>query len=268
MIVLIIIFLCVSSSALYLYLHKKTHISLSCLYKDNLLNIVLTAIIVWLLYGKVTFFWLFLSIFVAVPTLCIILTIIRFYRVPLYKPIISDEHIISPADGNVIYIKRLDRGTVPIAVKNGVTATLNEFVNTNLLDSPCWLVGINMTPFDIHKNCAPISGTILLNHHTDGEFLSLKHPDALRRNERNSIIIENSKGRVGVVQTASHLVRRIVTYKQSGDFIKQGDWFGMIKFGSQVDLIIPACCDILIHEKQQVYVGKTAIAIWNHECLD
>ena len=147
-----------------------------------------------------------------------------------------------------------------MSVKNGVTAKLDEFLNTGIMDYPCWIIGINMTPFDVHKNCAPLDGEIILNKHYDGDFLSLKNENALIRNERNTIILDTKIGKIGVVQTASRLVRRIVTYKKEGESLSKGEWFGMIKFGSQVDLILPATCKINVQIKEQVYAKKTIIS--------
>lgn len=250
------------STLLYLYLHKKTHISLHYLYKDNVVNILLSACLLYLLCRLFDFPWYIgiAGMIVIVPAICILLTVIRFYRVPLRRTNTTPNGIVSPADGNIIYINKVEAGETPISVKNGVSATLSEFANTGMLDYPCWLIGINMTPFDVHKNCAPIDGKIILNKHFDGEFLSLKHQEALVRNERNTIVIASKVGKVGVVQTASRLVRRIVTYKAEGDSLMKGEWFGMIKFGSQVDLIIPATCKVNVSLKQQVYAKKTIIA--------
>ena len=262
MILLCFIIVTIESTLLYYYLHRKTHISLSYLYKDNLVVIVVVVALDLLLEKMFTFYWLIALSVAAVPVVCILLTLVRFYRVPMRKVTSSEDSIVSPADGNIIYIKKLPSGEVPMTVKNGISATLNEFADTKLLDSPCWLIGINMTPFDVHKNAAPVEGIIVLNHHVNGEFLSLKHPEALARNERNSIIIENPRGNIGLVQTASKRVRRIVSYKKQGDVVGRGDWFGMIRFGSQVDLVIPETCHVVVNEKQQVYAKKTVIATW------
>lgn len=261
---IIIIAIVVYSTLLYCYLHKKTHISLNYLYKDNLLNIVVScSLILQIILQEWATPWLILlSIFVSIPAICILLTMLRFYRIPFRKTNMNSDGIVSPADGNIIYIKRIDSGVIPISVKNGRKATLNEFTNTGILDYPCWLIGINMTPFDVHKNCAPVSGNLILNEHFNGEFLSLKHDEALARNERNTIVIDHPNGKVGVVQTASRRVRRIVTYKSVGDQLSKGEWFGMIKFGSQVDLIIPASCKVNVILEEQVYAKKTLIAEW------
>lgn len=256
------ILIAVYSTLLYLYLHKKTHINLSYLYKDNVVNIILSALACYWLQKLLDpgAFLCLVSIIIMVPAICVLLTLLRFYRVPFRKTNTTPGGIVSPADGNVIYIKKVEAGEIPVAIKNGVTAKLSEFANTGILEFPCWLIGINMTPFDVHKNCAPIEGKIILNKHFDGEFLSLKHQEALVRNERNTIVIDSKIGKVGVVQTASRLVRRIVTYKKEGMQLDKGEWFGMIKFGSQVDLIIPANCEVLVSLKQQVYAKKTLIA--------
>ena len=105
-----------------------------------------------------------------------------------------------------------------------------------------------------------INGTVILNQHTKGVFLSLKTQDALTLNERNTIIIENDRLRVGVIQIASKGVRRIDSYVKSGAIVKKGDWLGMIRFGSQVDVILPYTADIKISLGQQVYAAKTVIA--------
>lgn len=257
------ILISVCSTLLYLYLHKKTHISIHYLYKDNVVNIVLSVLALKLLFHSGSwpwYVWAF-GILVTVSGLCVVLAMIRFYRVPLRKTNMTPKGIVSPADGNIIYVKKVEAGEIPISVKNGISAKLSEFANTGLLDYPCWLIGINMTPFDVHKNCAPIEGKIILNKHFDGEFLSLKHQEALIRNERNTIVLDSKIGKIGIVQTASRLVRRIVTYKSEGDTLVKGEWFGMIKFGSQVDLILPASCKVLVGLKDQVYAKKSLIAI-------
>jgi phosphatidylserine decarboxylase len=188
------------------------------------------------------------------------LTMIRFWRTPRRKISANENHIVSPADGNILYIKRIEKGEVPVAIKKGLEARLDEIAGTDILNFPGWLIGINMTPFDVHKNCAPIEGEIVLNKHINGQFLSLKHPSALISNERNTLVIKNDRFIVGVVQTASRLVRRIDSYVKEGDMIKKGEWFGMIRFGSQVDVILPAEISVNIKVGDQVYAGKTILA--------
>lgn len=256
----IVYFLIVAESfMMYVYLHHKTRISLKYLYKDNLVVIVLSCVFCSLLFREVTAVSLFFSL-ASVPLLGFLLTLLRFFRYPMRKIVTDEDAILSSADGNVIYIRRIEKGCVPMSEKNGVTASLDEFLSVPF-DTPCLIIGINMTPFDVHRNSAPVSGTVLVNRHTDGSFISLKDPDAVRRNERNTMIIDRGDIKVGVVQTASRLVRRIVTYKRAGDTVRQGEWFGMIKFGSQVDVVIPEDSEVKVHLKQQVYAGRTILAV-------
>ena len=251
------------STLWYLYLHKKTRISLKYLYLDNLAVIIpvgalsfflseifiINALIVFVINGVLVFAFSFTY------------TMIRFWRTPRRKVIAKNGEIVSPADGNIIYVKQLEKGEIPISIKKGLEAKIEEITQTDLLNQGGWLIGINMTPFDVHKNCAPVSGRIILNKHIRGGFLSLKNPKALIRNERNTIVIKTDKNEYfGVVQTASKLVRRIDSYVSVGQNIKKGDWFGMIRFGSQVDVIIPRKHFILVSVGQQVYAKSTIIA--------
>jgi len=253
----------VISSLTYIYLHKKTRISLKFLYIDNLIVVLFTFISFLIIKNLISQNFHFL-LFVICPILVLgfafSLTMIRFWRTPNRKIIAKDNELISPADGNVLYIKKIEKGEVPISIKNGLKANLVEITQTDILQTPCWLIGINMTPFDVHKNCAPIEGKIILNKHISGKFLSLKEPKAIIENERNTLVIRNEKMTIGVVQTASKLVRRIDSYVNVGDVIKKGHWFGMIRFGSQVDLIIPVSCKVHIKLGQQIFAKSTIIA--------
>ena len=186
---------------------------------------------------------------------------IRFWRTPKRKVKAKKNEIVSPADGNVLYIKKVESGETPISIKKGLKANLKEITTTDIGKSSSWLIGINMTPFDVHKNCTPIAGEVKLIKHIHGKFLSLKEPRALVENERVTIVLETKENeQIGIVQTASRLVRRIDTYVKEGDNLKQGAWYGMIRFGSQVDLIIPACYDIKVEVGHQIFAKSTIIA--------
>ena len=250
------------STLIYYYLHRKTRINLKFLYLDNLVVAGVAVGLLWLLSTLLTGnHWI---LYVICPPLLLGLafglTMIRFWRTPKRKIKASANEIVSPADGNVIYIKQVKASEVPISVKGKTISKLTELTKTNILDKPSWLIGINMTPFDVHKNCAPIDGKILLNQHFSGKFLSLKEHTALTENERHTYVIENSAIMVGIVQIASKLVRRIDSYVKSGANVHKGDWLGMIRFGSQVDVILPLECEIHVELGQQLYAGTSIIA--------
>jgi phosphatidylserine decarboxylase len=250
------------STALYAYLHKKTKISLKYLYIDNVAVIIPVALLaLWLNSLKLhPAILIVLVIPVLTPALAFAYTMIRFWRTPARKVKAGADEIISPADGNVIYIKKIEAGNVPVSVKNGHSFRLEELTKTDLLSTPCWLIGINMTPFDVHKNCSPIDGKIILTDHFNGKFLSLKEAAAVVENERNTYVIENEKLKIGVVQIASRLVKRIDVYIEQGQAVKRGDWLGMIRFGSQVDVILPINYTPTVKLGQQLYAATSVLA--------
>ena len=256
------------STLMYYYLHKKTGIRKKYMYDDNIV-VILSTIIISIAITKtiIPFEYLWHSLMITIALVGIIgfgITMIRFWRKPRRKVNRDPNKIVSPADGNIIYIKKIDKGELPISVKNKKISKLHELTKTELLKTPCWLVGINMTPFDVHRNCSPISGEITFQKHTPGSFLSLKSPESESENERNTFVIENDKLQVGVVQIASKLVRAISTYKKTGVQVEKGDWIGMIRFGSQVDVILPINYNINISLKEQIYAGKTILAEYNY----
>lgn len=261
---LLLLEIIVVSTGLYVFVHQKTHISLSYLYKDNVVNIALVAAIGYGLLQVLPEWAVAIGLPIVVGMCAVLLFVIRFYRKPFWRRgamQAKPNQIISSADGRIIYIKKIASGEIPVSVKNGRKATLTEIAQTGILDYPCWLIGIEMTPFDVHRNGAPVDGEIILNKHIDGEFRSLKDSEALAHNERNTMVFRMEDGtKVGIVQTASRMVRRIVTYKQEGEHVRKGDWIGMIKFGSQVDMIIPASSKVCVEVGQQVYVCETVVA--------
>jgi phosphatidylserine decarboxylase len=147
--------------------------------------------------------------------------------------------VLSAADGRVIYIKKIDAGQVPVSEKNGRQFSLDEFAGTKALGSSGYLVGTAMTYLDVHVNRAPVAGKVRLLKHIGGLFDSLKHPESIFQNERVSTVIETSGMTIGVVQIASRMVRNIVPLIREGEFVQQGQRIGKIRFGSQVDLILP-----------------------------
>lgn len=262
--ILLLIEIIAVSTGLYVFVHRKTHISLNYLYKDNVVNMVLVTGVVYLCLRFANPWIIAICLPLITGLSAVLLFVLRFYRKPFWRvgaKNAQQNQIISSADGRVIYIKQIASGEIPVSVKNGRKATLTEIMQTGILDYPCWLIGIEMTPFDVHRNGAPIDGKVILNKHVEGEFRSLKDEEALAHNERNTMVFERVDGKkVGIVQTASRMVRRIVTYVKEGEFVRKGDWVGMIKFGSQVDMIIPVSSKICVEVGQQVYVQETVIA--------
>ena len=185
-----------------------------------------------------------------------------FYRDPKRIPPDLDNVIIAPADGFITYIKRVNKGTIPVSIKGKTQIPMRDFIGADMFENGGRLIGIAMTYIDVHVNRAPIDGKIVLVKHIRGKFLSLKHGTALMVNERASIMIDNDKFKIGLILMASRMVRRIVVWARNGDTVKRGQRIGKIVFGSQTDILIPALqgLKIEVREGQQVYAGLTVIA--------
>lgn len=186
----------------------------------------------------------------------------RFFRDPERVPPANDNVIVSPADGRILYIKKIDQGEIPSSNKAGRRFPLHEFVQSDLLPSGGHLIGIAMNFLDVHVNRAPIPGRISYLKHIKGLFLSLKRQEALIQNERVLTIIENGRVKVGIVQIASRLVRKIVSFFPEGSEVQRGQRIGVIRFGSQVDLIIPDGQSLIIKvtEGEKVTAGISVLA--------
>ncbi|MBE0677701.1 MAG: phosphatidylserine decarboxylase family protein, partial [Bacteroidales bacterium] len=192
--------------------------------------------------------------------LFILLFLYRFFRNP--KRVIPGDadDIVSGADGRVIYIKELEVNQTPVTVKKLRIANLNEITKTDLLTQPCYLIGIAMTLFDVHMNRSPIDGTVTFIQHTAGTAIGLNTPSSTVTNERNTVIIEREDGvKAGIVQIAARGVKRCIVMTREGDRVSRGEIIGKIRWGSQLDMIIPRNCEIKVREGEQVYAGKTVI---------
>ena len=163
----------------------------------------------------------------------------RFFRDPERTCADAERAILSAADGKVIYVKRFEAGQIPVSEKHSRSFALEEFTRSSLLPTSGYLIGTSMTYLDVHVNRAPIHGRVRLLHHIGGSFASLKHKEAIFQNERVATVIENPELMVGIVQIASRLVRNIIPFVDADSVLQQGQRIGKIRFGSQVDLIVP-----------------------------
>jgi phosphatidylserine decarboxylase len=186
----------------------------------------------------------------------------RFFRDPDRTSPANIDDILSPADGKIIYIREVEDGEIPCPIKGGSYIKIEEITKTDFfLNDNQYMVGINMSLLDVHVNRAPITGEVVFAKHTKGELLSLKYSMSESKNERNTIIIRNKRQTVGIVQIASKLIAKVVSYVKEGDTVNMGDRIGKITRGSQVDIILPKKeVKILVKEGEQVYAGKTIIA--------
>jgi phosphatidylserine decarboxylase len=170
--------------------------------------------------------------------------LLYFFRNPPRSIPADLAAIVSPADGKVILIDEVRE---------------NEF-----LGSPSRRVAIFMNVFDVHVNRAPVAGRVVVSRHRAGRFLAAFKEEAPRVNEQQAVLWETPAGlRVLTVQIAGLLARRIVPAVKEGDILAKGTPFGMICFGSRVDLYIPRNCGIIIKIGDHVRAGESIIGRWS-----
>jgi phosphatidylserine decarboxylase len=203
----------------------------------------------------------FLELFF-ISLIAFLIVAFRFYRDPARIPLETDNVILSPADGRVRYVKKIEKGSSPVSTKNGRHFELYELIGSDVSVEANYLVGVEMNILNVHVNRSPIAGKIVLQKRIQGQFLSLRIPESEILNERVTTVIDNGKFRVAVIQIASRLVRRIVSYLKQGDRVGIGQRIGMIKFGSQVDVTIPGLenVEVVIKPGDAVKAGLSVIA--------
>ena len=166
-----------------------------------------------------------------------------FFRDPVRVTPLRDGLVVSPADGRVSMIVT----AVPPA-------------ETGLAAEPMTRISVFMNVFDCHVNRAPVSGRIVEQVYTPGLFLNAELDKASEDNERNAVVIETSGLRIGVVQIAGLVARRIVTFVREGDEVAAGQRIGLIRFGSRVDVYLPLSAQILAGLDQMALAGETVLA--------
>ena len=164
-----------------------------------------------------------------------------FFRNPKRQIEIDDSVILSPADGTVYDVVELDRDK-------------DEFVQ-----GACRKVTIFMSVFNVHVNRSPIQGTIKLQKYFCGRFRPAYKDEVGFDNEHHLLGIENERLRITVKQIAGILARRIVSWVTLDDSMKQGELYGMIRFGSCLEVVMPAEVEVEVKVGQKVTGGKTII---------
>jgi phosphatidylserine decarboxylase len=167
-----------------------------------------------------------------------------FFRDPVRVTPTAERLVTAPADGRISL------------VTNAVPPP--ELALGNI---PLPRVSIFMSVFDCHVNRSPVAGLIERIAYTPGKFLNADLDKASEDNERNALVVTTAAGRVGVVQIAGLVARRIVCWAKEGQTIGAGERIGMIRFGSRVDVYLPAGTAPLVSEGQTSLAGETVIAV-------
>jgi len=160
-----------------------------------------------------------------------------FFRDPRRQPPTDSNVIVAPADGRVTRVRAVDDQS----------------------ESSATVVSIFLSPLDVHINRAPIAGKITDVSYTRGKFLMATDENASLVNEQNALTIEGEKITVVCKQIAGILARRIVCWKQAGESVALGERFGLIKFSSRTDVLLPGSVEILVAEGDRVKGGTSVI---------
>ena len=191
----------------------------------------------------VTFILLLISKFFGIISLIITIWVYYFFRDPERFPINDENYLVSPADGVISKIEELN-GPEELGLDNKKYTRVSIFMNV----------------FDCHVNRVPSSGKITKIFYKPGEYINASLDKASEKNERNYVKMANINGdELILVQIAGLIARRIVCEKKENDEIKQGDRFGMIRFGSRVDLYFENY-QLMVNTNQKTIAGETILA--------
>jgi phosphatidylserine decarboxylase len=171
-----------------------------------------------------------------------------FFRDPIRTTPLNPKLVIAPADGLVTMIAK-----VPPPPELAGPGGLTDFEMTR--------VSIFMSVFDVHINRSPVTGRVLKMAYVPGKFVNADLDKASEDNERQHFLIETEEGvRLGVTQIAGLVARRILAFVREGDSLAIGERIGMIRFGSRVDVYLPAGTGPRILLGQRAIAGETVIA--------
>jgi phosphatidylserine decarboxylase len=166
-----------------------------------------------------------------------------FFRDPPRVTPIRDGLVVSPADGRVSLI-----------------TTAIPPVELDLPQEPMTRISVFMNVFDCHVNRSPVAGRITQILYTPGLFLNAELDKASEDNERNALVVESGDAKIGVVQIAGLVARRIVSFVKVGDTLGAGERFGLIRFGSRLDIYVPLSTQVLVGLGQTAVAGETVLA--------
>jgi phosphatidylserine decarboxylase len=175
----------------------------------------------------------------AILLVVVALWVAYFFRDPERTGERGENLVIAPADGRVVQI-------VPVA-------------ETSFVKDKAIQVSIFMNVFNVHVNRYPVSGVVRYVHYNPGKFLNAATEKASLENEQSSVGIESGSNRILVRQIAGLIARRIVTYSTEGQRVTQGDRMGIIRFGSRVDVFLPATAHVRVKVGDVTYAGVSVI---------
>lgn len=182
----------------------------------------------------------FLSWLIFIASLVFLVFLVSFFRIPKRVYTIQDNAIVAPADGRIVAIEEVQA---------------DEYFTDRRIQ-----VSIFMSPLNVHVNRNPVSGEVVYNQYHKGKYLVAWHPKSSTENERHTVVYKSNGKEILVKQIAGALAKRICNYLQPGMKVKQSEEMGFIKFGSRVDLLLPADVKISVKIGDKPKGGVTVIA--------
>jgi phosphatidylserine decarboxylase len=147
--------------------------------------------------------------------------------------------VLAPADGRVMVI----------------TEVVDPWVG------PAVRVSIFLSPLDVHVNRAPIGGLVKAVEYVAGRFLAAYRPEASEQNERCAVSLDGDRARVAVTQISGVLARRVVCRVRPGDSLRAGERYGLIRFGSRTDLVVPRGTELRVRVRDRVRGGESVMGV-------
>lgn len=186
--------------------------------------------------------WQLCSIVLAIPSVISFLLAgftLYFFRNPERTPSSDEQAVLAPADGTVIVVERVPE--TPLGVE-------------------ALKISIFMSVFNVHVNRAPLSGVVAELSYNRGKFYDARDGRASCENERNGVVLESDSGvRIAFVQIAGLVARRIVCYPKTGDRLIRGERYGLIRFGSRLDVYLPTDVTPLVKLGDKTVAGETIL---------
>ncbi|HWJ24790.1 MAG TPA: phosphatidylserine decarboxylase family protein [Gemmatimonadaceae bacterium] len=176
----------------------------------------------------------------AFVVLVVALWVAYFFRDPEREGARGESLVVAPADGRVVLVTEVDE---PVFIHGRATR-----------------ISIFMNVFSVHVNRYPVSGTVGYVQHSPGKFLNAAVEASSLENEQVSVGLETARNKVLVRQIAGLIARRIITYSKPGDHAQQGARFGLIRFGSRVDVFVPTTSTVRVKVGENTVAGTTVIA--------
>jgi phosphatidylserine decarboxylase len=181
-------------------------------------------------------------LWVGILCLSVALFMLFFFRDPNRRTPSDPGAVISPADGRVLVAGDAE----PAAAPAGSWKQISIF----------------LSPLNVHINRIPFGGRVTRVHYQPGRFLAAYNPDSARVNERNEVWIDHGGATLVVRQVVGVLARRLVCRVAPGDTVLAGQRYGLMKFGSRIDLYLPPHCALKVRVGDRVRSGETVVATW------